>query len=189
MDARIIPFPGRHCDEPQAPLAVGSGPVPRREPEPVGEACAEVSLRLTPLVTGDLDRSLAVRAALFALLEAGVQVRLAGTAQHPVIEGTIRGEDAAVRAATAVLQTDHAVRRASADRFAVSGAIAEGRLVQVLPGVVRRVGVLPPETLADRAAPGQILVGGTAWDRDPRIEVAPAPTGGAPSVFVLRGLR
>lgn len=186
MDARIIPFPARPGGGPQVPLAVGSGPVPQGA-APVGQACAEIALRLFDLDEPGGDLTGAVLAAAEATAEAGAD--LTGTPAHPMIEATLRGFDADWRAAMIALDADRYVRRLGAGRVVVCGAIATGHLVQVQPGVTRRVGAASARALAEKASPGQILLAGASWARDPRLEVVPARASATDDVFVLRGLR
>jgi hypothetical protein len=88
-----------------------------------------------------------------------------------------------------VLVADHEVRAAAGNRTIISGAVSAGHQVPVMPGVTRRVGMLAAGRLAERAAPGQILLAGSTWLRDARIESIPARTSESVPVSVLRGLR
>ena len=168
-------------------MAVGFAPVPVEEP--VGEACAEVSLRFGSSAGRDACRPEAVMAAIDALAGLGAEVRLAGTDAHPTVEASFQGRHACVRAAEAMLVSDHNVRAATGNRIIVSGAVSAGYLVPEMPGVTRRVDLLAAGRLAERAAPGQILLGGSAWERELRVDSLPARMSESAPVSVLRGLR
>lgn len=185
MDARVIPFPGGRSHVPTTAVAVGSDVRPAAALDPVGEAFAVVVLGFRPLGEEDATGvSAAALAALEAFADQGAEVSLEGTARHPLVVARFAGPPAATVAAAATLRADHEVRAAAGSRVVVSAAIGEGRAIEVSPGVSRRVGATDLRDLADRAAPGQVLLAGPGWERVP-VVVAPA----GEQVFVLRGLR
>ena len=203
MDARIIPFPGARRPEATGRTVWASGVVPLPADAPAPEPVTEVSLELRRLVhagsrlRGAAERATrdrCARAAMGSLDAAGGRLRLAGTREHPVIEATFGGENGALRAAQGTLEAGEAVRRAGANEFVVSAAVASGSAV-VHDGL--RVELGAPGSVADllreNAAPGQVLLGGPSWGESDRVEVLEARSleHGERSVpvFVLRDLR
>jgi len=204
MEAKIIPFPSGQRRPGRPAVAVGSSAAPQPDPEFDGQAVAEVALELSRLLhtrvrLSDVEelavRERCVRAGLQALCESGGQVRLAGTGEHPVLEATFEGRGAEVKAVAAALAADDEIRRSGGSEFIASGAVACGRYDQPFDGVAMVYGA-PSKTvslLREKAAPGQVLLGGPVWEHSRAVEKLPAdsietPSGPTP-VFVLRGLR
>ena len=184
--------------------AVGAGLAPQPDPEFDGQAIAEVALELNRLLhtrvrLSDAEersvRQRCVRAGLKVLCENGGRVRLAGTEEHPVLEATFEGRSAEVRAVAATLAADDEVRRSGGSEYIVSGALSCGRLDHS-SGRIAVVYGAPSKTvslLREKAAPGQVLLGGAVWEQSRGVEKLPAESFETPSgltpVFVLRGLR
>lgn len=204
MDATIIPFPSGLSRPGRPAVAVGVGASPQPDPEFDGQAVAEVALELSRLIhtrvpLSDAEESTlrgrCVRAGLQALCENGGRARLAGTEAHPVLEATFEGRGAEVRAVAATLAADDEIRRSGGSEFIASGAVACGRHDQPFGGIAIVYGA-PAKTvslLREKAAPGQVLLGGGVWEHSRAVEKLPAdsiqgPSGPTP-VFVLRGLR
>jgi class 3 adenylate cyclase len=204
MDATIIPFPSGPNRLGRAAVAVGSSVAPQPDPEFDGQAVAEVALELnrlphTRVPLSDVEEHVTlercVLAGLQALCESGGRVRLAGTEDHPVLEATFEGRGAEVKAVAATLAADDEVRRSGGSEFIASGAVACGRYDHLSGGATMVYGA-PAKTvslLREKAAPGQVLLGGAVWELSRGVEKLPAksietPLGPTP-VFVLRGLR
>lgn len=204
MDARIIPFPSGRSRPGPAPVAVGSGIVPEAYPEHEGEFMVDVALEMRRLVHAGvalssaeeravLDRCL--QAGLRALAERTADVRLAGTRENPMMEASFNGVGAEQAATHAVMMADDEVRRAGSSEYVISGAVASGRVSGSQGGVTTVYG--SPEKvvarLCEKAAPGQVLLGGYAWERARGVDLSPGHELGLPSgpmpVFILRGLR
>jgi len=204
MDATIIPFPSGLSRPDRSAIAVGSSVAPQPDPEFDGQAIAEVALELSRLlhtrvrlsdVEEHVTRDRCVRAGLQALCESGGQVRLAGTGDHPVLEATFEGRGAEVKAVAATLTADDEIRRSGGSEFIASGAVACGRQGHPFGGIAVVYGAPSKAVLhlREKAAPGQVLLGGAVWEHSRGVEKLPAksietPLGPTP-VFVLRGLR
>lgn len=204
MDAKIVQFPSARVRPGRVPVAGGIGLAVQPDPEFDGQAIAEVALELNRLLHTRVRLSIAeeravrercVRAGLKALCESGGEVRLAGTDEHPVLEATFIGRSAELKAVAAILSADDEIRSSGGSEFIASGAVSCGRL----DGSFGKIGIVygsPSKTvsrLREKAAPGQVLLGGAVWERSKGVEKLPAesfetPSGRAP-VFVLRGLR
>jgi len=204
MDAKIVPLPSGRSRLARSAVAVGTSLAPQPDPEFDGQAIAEVALELSrlphtrvPLSDAEerIVRERCVRAGLKVLCESGGRVRLAGTDGHPVLEATFEGRSAEVRAVAATMAADDEVRRSGGSEFIVSGAVTCGRLDHAFGGIAIIYGA-PLKTvscLKDKAAPGQVLLGGAVWEQSRGVEKLPAKSFDTPSgptpVFVLRGLR
>lgn len=202
MDAQVIPFPAARG--PRAPaIAVGSGIVPEPQPIQEGEPVVMVTLELRRLVHTGMPlsygaesalRRRCARAGLEALATEGEEVRLSGSGEWPAIEATFSGEGCEVTAVSAVLEADEWVRRTGGGEFVVSGAAAAGRVTR--RGTATAMLGAPSAIISElvpNAAPGQVLLGGEAWERSRYIDKLPArgvelPSGTMP-VFILRGTR
>jgi hypothetical protein len=204
MDATVIPFPTRPQRATPAMPFHEAGALAQRAPIEEGLPVMEAALGLRRLVHQGVRLSESderavlkrcVEAGLRSLTADGADVRLAGTPAHPVLEATFIGEDLESAGLRALLECDDAVRRAGGSEFVISGAAAVGRVVNLSDGVSAISGSpgWAVDRLAQKAAPGQVLLGGVEWAFGHRITVRPAadleaPSGAIP-VFVLKGLR
>jgi hypothetical protein len=162
MDGTVIPLPNAHAPRGTA----------RRVREEV--AVLSVEVRVVPADDGgpaDVARRVherCVRASLVVAGRAGAVLCLAGTSAHPVVEACFRGEGAAfdaVRVAVAVARAVADAQRVDERELVASMGIGAGVASATEAGV--RVTAGSPGRIAgrlrERALPGDILLGGTAW--------------------------
>ena len=195
MEAHVIPFPtgaqraaeGDHLPDPFALLFPDSI-------QSIAELRAE--LRRLPGASRPTDLSLtqrSMRAALRILDRTGAALSVGGTDAHPILGATYRGTGSRTKAASSAQLAAEAVRKASGGRLIVSGGVAEGWEGRTMEGERAILGD-PGEVaahLVDRAAPGQVLLGGDGWTTIERIRMLPAQgslTDPVP-VYVLRDVR
>ncbi len=194
--AKVIPFPRGPRGAARSDLAVGWDVVPAPIEDDPPRPFAIVSLEFRRLDKdghrrGSMKRALG--AALGALTEAGADVEVSGTDEHPVLQARFDGDDGPALAAVSAITAAEEVRRACEGEFVLSGAGAMGSSFRAEGGVRFIAG--DPAALTDRlresAAPGQVLLGGEHWADQRKVEVLPARSAGLGPVpvFVLRGLR
>ncbi|MEX0832446.1 MAG: hypothetical protein WD276_01025 [Actinomycetota bacterium] len=194
MSGRVIPFPSRVGREPE--FAIRGSALPEfRAAESVTFAVLSIEFRNLGSVQDRLALDRCVNAALRPPAAAGARVELAGTPGHPVVEARFEGDDAPAKAVRAAMSVVEAVRDVSRRRFAPAGALVQGRVsrstgLRVIEGYPDRL----VTGLRERAAPGQVLLGGPGWSRIRGLKAPPAsgielvPGGATTPAFVLQEL-
>jgi len=140
-----------------------------------------------------LDRC--VQTTLGVLSEAGADLRVAGTQRHPVVEARLTGHGCAALAASSALAAAERIRHIGGGRFVLSGAVGEGYEAEGEGGTRLILGdpAGTASVLSERAAPGQVLLGGARWPELEGIKSLPtrsaSPGAAHVPVFVLRGVR
>ncbi|MEX0991670.1 MAG: hypothetical protein WD004_05305 [Actinomycetota bacterium] len=140
-----------------------------------------------------LDRC--VQATLQVLFEQGAELRVAGTERHPVVEARLTGHGSAALAASTALAAADRIRHIGGGRFVLAGAVGEGYEADGEGGTRLILGdpAGTASVLSERAAPGQVLLGGARWPELEGIESLPtrsaSPGAAHVPVFVLRGVR
>ncbi len=140
-----------------------------------------------------LDRC--VQTTLRVLHEQGAELRVAGTERHPVVEARLTGHGCAAIAASAALAAADRIRHIGGGRLVLAGAVGEGYEADGEAGTRLILGdpAGTASVLCERAAPGQVLLGGARWSELDGIESLPTPSASPGAahvpVFVLRGVR
>lgn len=164
---------------------------------PVAELRVELrrlpSTAASPDPTGPLAVDRCVRAALRALAAKGTGLQVSGTERHPVIGASFVGPGSRAQAAVTAQIAARAVRRASGGTLILAGGVAEGWRGTTIDGTAAVLGdpVQVAEHLVERAAPGQVLLGGDGWTAMERISTRPASgdVSDPVAVYVLRDVR
>lgn len=207
MEARVIPFPSRRRPVPAPAFAAGAAIAANPAAETRAVAFSELTFELRRVVHAGSPlaeweeaelRQRCLNKAIDVLTESGAKnIRLEGTQLHPVVEARFEGDLACESAARSVVDAGGAVRAAGRNEFVASASVASGTYIEAHGGarVVFGATSILAAKLRENAAPGQILLGGSAWGDSPDIEtfsaqsVSLAPGADPVPVFVLRDVR